>query len=125
MFIGVPEPVSPLRNKRTAGKKYNQPFPEEVVWSYLIQTLRGLESLHAKKIIHRDIKPANIFIATGDIIKIGDLGVAKVLQIDASAVTQIGTPYYMVCSKCIQLITQKRQYIGRFKRKAVICLFYV
>ena len=41
---------------------------------------RGLSALHASHIIHRDIKPANIFLCQNDLLKIGDLGVAKALN---------------------------------------------
>ena len=36
----------------------------------------------------------NVFIGKGDIVKIGDLGIAKVLKNNV-AQTQIGTPHYM------------------------------
>lgn len=40
---------------------------------------RGLQALHANNIIHRDFKPANMFLCQHDVLKIGDLGVAKAL----------------------------------------------
>ena len=43
----------------------------------------------------RDIKPANIFLCANDLLKIGDLGVAKALTHINFARTQIGTPSYM------------------------------
>ena len=58
-------------------------------------SVQGVEDLHEKKIVHRDIKPANTFIGKGDTLKIGDLGVAKILNKQAPAQTQIGTPHYM------------------------------
>lgn len=45
--------------------------------------------------IHRDIKPANIFMCPDNVVKIGDLGVAKALTKAHYAQTQIGTPVFM------------------------------
>lgn len=56
------------------------------------QILSGLAVLHERSIIHRDMKSANIFIA-GDVYKIADLNVSKLLKKDL-AYTQTGTPYY-------------------------------
>lgn len=39
----------------------------------------GLAYIHKKKILHRDIKSMNMFLSKGENIRIGDLGVAKVL----------------------------------------------
>jgi NIMA (never in mitosis gene a)-related kinase len=39
----------------------------------------GLEYIHKNKILHRDIKTLNIFMNKNEEIKIGDLGVAKML----------------------------------------------
>ena len=36
----------------------------------------------------------NIFVCEGEIVKVGDLGIAKILK-DGAARTQIGTPHYM------------------------------
>jgi NIMA (never in mitosis gene a)-related kinase len=41
--------------------------------------LLGLSYIHAKKILHRDIKSMNMFLSGGNNIRIGDLGVAKLL----------------------------------------------
>lgn len=101
-------------------KKNKEQVPEEFVWQVLIQTLLALHRCHygvdAKKvnlftqntekepsinhdtvIIHRDIKPDNIFILhTGEIIKLGDFGLAKMLTSQNDfAKTYVGTPYYM------------------------------
>lgn len=51
--------------------------------------------------MHRDIKSANIFLDANDDIKIGDLGVAKVLGTgQAFARTIVGTPYYLSPELC-------------------------
>jgi serine/threonine protein kinase len=103
-------PFGDLRYYISKGQRLNAPFPEEAIWRIFLQlcryarsntspclshllepvlhvslttdvpTSRGLQALHAGHIIHRDIKPANIFLCQNDLLKIGDLGVAKALN---------------------------------------------
>ena len=56
-----------------------RPMNETKIWSFFIQMCIGLNYLHANKILHRDIKAMNIFLTKDEILRIGDLGVAKVL----------------------------------------------
>ena len=55
--------------------------------------MRGLKVLHDLKICHRDIKCANLFLTKGNMIKLGDLNVSKVMK-KSMMRTQTGTPYY-------------------------------
>ncbi len=55
-----------------------------------IQSLRGLEAIHAAGIIHRDISPENLMITADDSVKIIDLGVAKMDDPDAVSQTRTG-----------------------------------
>ena len=60
------------------------------------QVSDGLDYAHAKAVIHRDIKPANLMIVQGNLVKIMDLGIAR---IPFSELTKegklIGSPSYM------------------------------
>ena len=61
----------------------------------------GLHYLHSFKILHRDIKTINMFLSKDNKIKIGDLGVAKLLnQTHNMAHTIVGTPYYLSPELC-------------------------
>ena len=55
----------------------------------------GLEYIHKHKILHRDIKTLNVFLNKNEDVKIGDLGVAKMLQGGDFAQTVVGTPFYL------------------------------
>jgi serine/threonine protein kinase len=98
------------------------PLPEALVWAIFVQTLLGLAYLHSRRTLHRDLKSANIFLtglagggggvggSGGGVgsgpgwfpgLKIGDLGVARVLGTDSNfAKTVVGTPYYLSPELC-------------------------
>jgi cyclin-dependent kinase 8/11 len=48
-----------------------------VLKSLTFQLLNGLEYLHAQHILHRDLKPANVLVSAQGVVKIGDLGLAR------------------------------------------------
>lgn len=82
-----------LQTKINQAKKTMRYMKEAEIWSIFYQMVRGLHSLHAKKIVHRDIKCANVFLTKDGTVKLGDLNVSK---IDKAGImnTQTGTPYY-------------------------------
>lgn len=46
----------------------------------MFQLLNGVQYLHSSHILHRDLKPANILITAKGVVKIGDLGLARLVQ---------------------------------------------
>jgi len=55
-------------------------LPEAQIWKFFIEMSLGMQYLHTNKVLHRDIKTINMFLTKDNSIKIGDLGVAKVLN---------------------------------------------
>ncbi|KAF8638096.1 hypothetical protein AX17_002457 [Amanita inopinata Kibby_2008] len=55
------------------------PIPISTLKSLIYQLLNGLLYLHSCHILHRDLKPANILITSSGIVKIGDLGLARLV----------------------------------------------
>lgn len=69
---------------------------ETKIVEWFVQITMALQYLHNRQILHRDLKTQNIFLTKSKIIKIGDLGIARVLENNCDmATTMIGTPYYM------------------------------
>ncbi|KAH8826492.1 CMGC/CDK/CDK8 protein kinase [Flagelloscypha sp. PMI_526] len=57
-----------------------QPIPASLLKSLTYQLLNGLIYLHSCHILHRDLKPANILISSAGVVKIGDLGLARIIH---------------------------------------------
>merc|ERR1719486_497884 len=71
-------------------------IPEEQVLRWFTQAMLALKHCHEKHILHRDLKSGNFFLSKNDNLKMGDFGIAKVMECTAAvAQTQIGTPYYL------------------------------
>lgn len=67
--------------------------------SVMIDVCRGVSAAHKAGLIHRDIKPANILRSADGTVKLGDFGLVKPVDCQATKYTQvgsvIGTPHYL------------------------------
>ena len=104
-----------LKEKKNEGKKLD----EDLIWKIFIKITIGLGDIHKKNILHRDLKTLNIFLTKSLEIKIGDLGVAKVLSKGSLAKTVIGTPYYLSPEIC-----EEKPYNDKSDVWALGCILY-
>ena len=96
--------------------KSKEQISEDFIWKIFAQIVSGLHYCHRRtdlnpinrgnsdskdlagpqKILHRDLKPGNIFLDSNNDAKVGDFGLARVMNCDSYyAKTHVGTPYYM------------------------------
>jgi serine/threonine-protein kinase len=61
------------------------PMPPVEAANYIRQAADGLACAHSSGIVHRDVKPANLLVSRDDVIKILDLGLAKLFDESAPA----------------------------------------
>jgi phosphate ABC transporter phosphate-binding protein len=79
----------------------------------VLQAARGLEYAHHQGLIHRDIKPANLMRDSRGVVKVADLGLARIKNPQAverdSALTQaggiVGTVDYMAPEQAVDSTT--------------------
>ena len=58
--------------------KENGPLPVGKAVNCILQAARGLEHAHKQGIIHRDIKPANLLLDEDGVVKVLDMGLARI-----------------------------------------------
>jgi serine/threonine protein kinase len=84
-------------------KKQGRPFSEAEVLKIFWQLTSALAHCHHDlHMLHRDLKPANVFMMANGDCKLGDFGLAKIIEATcALAKTQCGTPLYMSPELCL------------------------
>ena len=79
------------------------PLTVTTACDYIRQTANGLQHAHEKGLTHRDIKPANLLLTKTGVVKISDLGLARIDDVagtdSVSRITKdglvVGTPDYL------------------------------
>jgi serine/threonine-protein kinase len=61
----------------------------------LDQACLGVEAIHASSTVHRDIKPSNLLLETNGRVRVGDLGVARILESSETTNVVVGSALYM------------------------------
>jgi eukaryotic-like serine/threonine-protein kinase len=61
------------------------PLPVAAAVHYVLQAAKGLEYAHGEGVIHRDVKPANLLLGKKDLVKILDMGLARVEEVVGAA----------------------------------------
>jgi len=88
-FLVSPSPTSDFTREHTYRHANHQqiihhhsqtvrtPIPPPTLRRLLHQLLCGVHYLHSNFCLHRDLKPANILVNSKGVVKIGDLGLAR------------------------------------------------
>ena len=84
-----------LQQRIDAARQQGAHFPFETILAWASQMLAGVCAVH-EVLIHRDLKPANVLFE-GDTLKIGDFGIARVVDASTGTLTfkGFGTPLYL------------------------------
>jgi Tol biopolymer transport system component len=98
------------------------PMEHSEVRRISLEAAEAIEAAHDKGIVHRDLKPANIKLGAGNVVKILDFGLAKVLHQGPGTLhgdtTQqgiiLGTPSYMSPEQVVGAAADRRSDIWSF-----------
>eukprot|EP00801_Mesodinium_rubrum_P000640 Mrub_00640.p1 GENE.Mrub_00640~~Mrub_00640.p1 ORF type:complete len:668 (-),score=115.52 Mrub_00640:5-2008(-) len=101
-------------------KQIGTGFSENTILDWFVQISLAIKHIHDRKILHRDLKTQNIFLNNKGEVKMGDFGIARVLQHTYDcAQTAIGTPYYLSPEIC-----QEQPYNQKSDVWSLGCILY-
>ncbi len=104
--------------RETAGR--GELFSETFIWRVFVQVCLALQHLHANRVLHRDIKPDNVFLDAEGRVKVGDLGLGRLMSSQTRhARSTVGTPLYFSPELC-----KEDSYDERSDVWALGCLVY-
>jgi len=109
-----------MYSKIAKQKQLGKGFPENQILDWFVQICLAIKHIHDRKILHRDLKTQNVFLTSKGEVKIGDFGIARVLQHTYDcAQTAIGTPYYLSPEIC-----QEKPYNQKSDIWSLGCILY-
>jgi cyclin-dependent kinase 8/11 len=100
-----------------------KPIPESVVKSVLWQLLNGVSYLHQNWVLHRDLKPANIMLTAQGVVKIGDLGLARLFSDPLQSLFSGDKVVVTIWYRAPELLLGGRHYTPAIDLWAVGCIF--
>ncbi len=99
------------------------PIPTAVLKSLLWQLINGVAYLHANWILHRDLKPANILVTSQGVVKIGDLGLARLYSSPLQSLYNGDKVVVTIWYRAPELLLGARHYTTAIDMWSVGCIW--
>ncbi|KAI8911642.1 kinase-like domain-containing protein [Gorgonomyces haynaldii] len=100
-----------------------KPIPEYTIKSFLFQLVNGLHYLHSNWVLHRDLKPANILVTTDGVVKIADLGLARLFHAPLQSLYTGDKVVVTIWYRAPELLLGSRHYTKAIDMWAIGCIF--
>jgi len=100
-----------------------RPIPASIIKSVLHQLLRGILYLHTNWVLHRDLKPANILVTSAGVVKIGDLGLARLFYKPLQPLSAGDKVVVTIWYRAPELLLGTRNYTPAIDLWAAGCIF--
>lgn len=99
------------------------PLGLHMVKSLVWQLLNGVAYLHTNWVMHRDLKPANILVTYNGVVKIGDLGLARVYANPMVSLYSNDMVVVTIWYRAPELLLGARHYTTAIDMWAVGCIW--